>query len=246
MIRCCCESESGLPVEAVTAVGADETEPLARPKIPQKKMVITFERRDGTEKDVEFFHRPIGLECSGTEPIVVQRVRKNTAAEKALVRVNWVVRAVDGLRAPADLMSLMQARAGELAEEPKANQVVLTFTPPDQMKLVDVTFQHQPWGVMFTKSVPVRVKGCRPESYSERLGVQKGWHLVSVDGEHLPERMTEIMQLIQVPQLPGGLSAHSLENGEEDAQQEHEVLEPMPMPKAPRDKNDLEWGLSGL
>jgi len=49
-----------------------------------------------------------------------------------------------------------------------------------------------------------------------------------------------------VPQLPGGLSAHSLENGEEDAQQEHEVLEPMPMPKAPRDKNDLEWGLSGL
>ncbi|CAE7629256.1 PRKG1 [Symbiodinium sp. CCMP2592] len=166
-------------------------------QISQKKMVITFERRDGTEKDVEFYHRPIGLECSGTEPIVVQRVRKNTAAEKALVRVNWVVRAVDGLRAPADLMSLMQARAGELAEEPKASQVVLTFTPPDELKLVDVTFQHQPWGVMFTKSVPVRVKGCRPESYSERLGVQKGWHLVSVDGEQLPERMTDIMQLIQ-------------------------------------------------
>eukprot|EP00439_Symbiodinium_sp_Y106_P038282 s5466_g4.t1 len=153
----------------------------------QKKMVITFERRDGTEKDVEFYHRPIGLECSGTEPIVVQRVRKNTAAEKALVRVNWVVRAVDGLRAPADL------RPGKLAPE----AVVLTFTPPDEMKLVDVTFQHQPWGVMFTKSVPVRVKGCRPESYSERLGVQKGWHLVSVDGEQLPERMTDIMQLIQ-------------------------------------------------
>jgi len=51
-----------------------------------------------------------------------------------------------------------------------------------------------------------------------------------------------------VPQLPGGLSAHSLETGEDAPQepQEQEVFEPVPMPDTPCDKNDLEWGLSGL
>mmetsp|Transcript_14058 Transcript_14058/g.26279 ORF Transcript_14058/g.26279 Transcript_14058/m.26279 type:complete len:219 (-) Transcript_14058:35-691(-) len=213
MLQCCCENDSGTSVEAVTAglvedrvqrLDFSQTAPDSTPS-KGRKMVISFERRDGTEQEVAFFHKPLGLDCSGHDPIVVQRVRKNAPADKASVRVNWVVRAIDGVRAPADLMSLMQARASELPEEPKANQVVLTFsTPGTDSQAVDVVFQHQPWGVMFTKSVPIRVKGCRPGSYSERLGVKKDWVLVSADGDPVPERLDQLMDLIQekVARLP--------------------------------------------
>ena len=39
-----------------------------------------------------FQYRPLGMDCSGQEPIVVQRVRLMSPADRAEVKVNWASR----------------------------------------------------------------------------------------------------------------------------------------------------------
>ncbi|CAJ1390035.1 unnamed protein product [Effrenium voratum] len=211
-MMCCCEAGSGDAVESIYALkpdplreegilGLDQTQESPRPPhslAKGGKVIVTFERPDGSEKDVIFQYRPLGMDCSGQEPIVVQRVRLMSPADRAEVKVNWVVRAVDGIRTPGSLLSLMQAKSSLLPQEPKQQKVVLKFlVSGEESQEFDLDFQYQPWGIMFTKSVPFRVKHVRPGSYSERLGVMKGWTLLKVDAEDIPERLAEAMDLIQ-------------------------------------------------
>ncbi|CAJ1367002.1 unnamed protein product [Effrenium voratum] len=116
-MMCCCEAGSGDAVESIYALkpdplreegilGLDQTQESPRPPhslAKGGKVIVTFERPDGSEKDVIFQYRPLGMDCSGQEPIVVQRVRLMSPADRAEVKVNWVVRAVDGIRTPGSL-----------------------------------------------------------------------------------------------------------------------------------------------
>lgn len=77
------------------------------------KLRVLFERRDGLTKvrfsmvfygflllfdeEVVFRHQPLGLDFSGDDPMVVQRVHRFSQAEEAQVEPNWAPR-LGGMR----------------------------------------------------------------------------------------------------------------------------------------------------
>lgn len=163
-------------------------------------VIVTFERPDGREKDISFLHRPLGMDCSGQEVVVVERVLRFSQAAKEGVAANWVVRAVNGVR--HDVLSTLQAASNQL---PQVADIRFTFRVPDAGdKEVEIALRSRPVGITFTRSEPLRVKSVRSQSYAFGLGVARGWVLLRVDGEPIPERLEEAMEMVtfKVANLP--------------------------------------------
>eukprot|EP00438_Fugacium_kawagutii_P011271 Skav224335 [mRNA] locus=scaffold1353:260798:267415:- [translate_table: standard] len=161
-------------------------------KIRPLGLAITFERLDGHEKDIIFLHRPLGIDCSGQDIVVVERVLRFSQAAREGVAANWVVRAVDGVR--SNVLSLLQAGSLQL---PQVSEIRFTFRQPDcEDKEVEIALKHRPVGITFTRTDPLRVKSVRSQSEAWRLGVARGWVLLQVDGEPIPTRLEEAMEMV--------------------------------------------------
>eukprot|EP00434_Breviolum_minutum_P034866 symbB.v1.2.030863.t2/scaffold3521.1/size54890/8 len=163
-------------------------------------MVVTFERPDGHEQDILFTHRPLGIDCSGQDVVVVERVLRFSHAANAGVDTNWVVRAVNGIRA-----NVLQTMQGLMVDLPQVAEITLTFRiPQEDDKVKEIVLDHRPVGITFTRTEPLRVKSVKPSSDASRYGVRKGWILVQVDGRPIPERFEDAMEMVTylVSRLP--------------------------------------------
>ncbi|CAK9017856.1 unnamed protein product [Durusdinium trenchii] len=189
------------PEEWIT--GLDQNQQAPEDSTQRRRVVVTFERPDGHEKEIHFYHRPLGIEFSGEETVVVQRVHRFSQGEKAKVEMNWVVRAVDESR--TNVLDALQAAVVLLPEVPPITHVTMTFRKPEAMdKVEDVMLRGRPLGITFTKTAPLRVKTVKPHSHSAGLGISRGWILLGIDGEPLPQRLEEAMEVVQfkVSNLP--------------------------------------------
>lgn len=78
----------------------------------------------------------------------------------------------------------------------KRSAVTVVFQLPNG-STKDIDFTTRPWGIDFTKSVPVTVKRVRANSHASSVGVQVDWVALKVGGKDLPAEFAQAMKIIQ-------------------------------------------------
>mmetsp|Transcript_123855 Transcript_123855/g.174668 ORF Transcript_123855/g.174668 Transcript_123855/m.174668 type:complete len:124 (-) Transcript_123855:90-461(-) len=78
----------------------------------------------------------------------------------------------------------------------KRTVVTIVFQKPDGSNK-EINFTMRPWGIDFTKAVPVTVKRVRANSHAASLGVQTDWVALKIGERDMPEEFAEAMQIIQ-------------------------------------------------
>jgi len=64
--------------------------------VASRPLVIVFGLPDGGTKEVTFERRPLGLDFNKTAPVVINRSRPDSIAEKLGVQAGWTVKFVNG------------------------------------------------------------------------------------------------------------------------------------------------------
>ncbi|CAJ1434011.1 unnamed protein product, partial [Effrenium voratum] len=96
-----------------------------------------------------------------------------------------------------DAETVTAVNAHSYFQDPDSNPAVTVhFRLPDG-STKEVVFKQRPWGIDFTKSVPVTVKRVRSNSHAGLLGVQVDWVALKVGGNEMPDEFVEAMQIIQ-------------------------------------------------
>mmetsp|Transcript_14140 Transcript_14140/g.26479 ORF Transcript_14140/g.26479 Transcript_14140/m.26479 type:complete len:125 (-) Transcript_14140:123-497(-) len=78
----------------------------------------------------------------------------------------------------------------------RRNVVTIVFQKPDGSNK-EINFTNRPWGIDFTKAVPVTVKRVRANSHAAALGVETDWVALKVGERDMPEEFAEAMSIIQ-------------------------------------------------
>mmetsp|Transcript_200 Transcript_200/g.485 ORF Transcript_200/g.485 Transcript_200/m.485 type:complete len:139 (+) Transcript_200:54-470(+) len=91
------QDEAETYIEAPKALGEDSP--------PEQRLIATFTFKlpDGTTKDIDFQHKPLGMDFGKTTPLCVRNVRAQQSADIMGVEPGWTVTHVQGVEMPDEL-----------------------------------------------------------------------------------------------------------------------------------------------
>jgi len=148
-------------------------------------------------KSFLFTERPLGIVFAHQLPLIVEKFRPHSLAERSGVQLHWeIVKMADEETTPQAMKNRRIENSHAAFEYVDKNlleglqhlpywPVRLEFkTPGGEMKTVDVS--ERPHGIQFSKRA-VRVGALKPGCVAEELGIQIGWHLVRIMDNEITE-----------------------------------------------------------
>jgi len=149
---------------------------------PQQAMTVVFAVPGQSEKEITFTRRPLGLQFSKKDSLVVQGLLPGSHGEDMGVKAGWAVSKING----EDMSGKKGQDLGVLLSRFQPVMQIEFVLPGQETRMV--TFSKTPLGLDFDKKVPVTMKRVHSGGHGAELGVQAGWLIGAINGQDVKSK----------------------------------------------------------